>query len=431
MSQSFRQPSRYEPTWHSPADQYRLHNTMSYDDPLIPDPSYHSSAASNSLVIHPEVKRLQSKKKLPWLEIVGSGIGILGMLATIVLVGYQTSVSESILAIIAALFPMFVVVGTLVWIDRWEPEPKWLLLLAFLWGAGVATTLSLFANYAGQQYLTSYLPLGDSVESATATFVAPLIEETMKGLGVALILLANRKRINSPLDGVVIAGILAAGFAFTENVLYFARFADVLVIIFFMRAVLSPFVHTIFTSMTGLAIALGLTRSQNRWSWLWMLPIGWMSAVGLHGLWNGVASYMSQQFLPLYALFWLPLFITWLILNIIVSVKQRRWVVVGLEALVHAGWIHPMEARMLSSLPLRRIARRQSKRYGKRAKKAMADFQQKTTELALTYVTDLHTGRTEKEDRYFREQLEAMVAMRNKYDEAMQASQARYVLGVR
>ena len=50
---------------------------------------------------------------------------------------------------------------------------------------------------------------------------APLVEEVAKGLGVLLIYAFSRAHFDGPVDGLVYAATVAAGFAFTENILYF------------------------------------------------------------------------------------------------------------------------------------------------------------------------------------------------------------------
>src|SRR2546422_10241611 len=60
------------------------------------------------------------------LALVGVGTARVGALA--VLVGAAV-----------ALLPVSIVVGAFLWVDRWEPEPARLLLLAFAWGACGAT----------------------------------------------------------------------------------------------------------------------------------------------------------------------------------------------------------------------------------------------------------------------------------------------------
>lgn len=414
--------------WESPADRFRLQKTMIYTDPLIPAPTYQDIAAANTLVVAGPSEIAAKKEKYAWVKAVIALFFAFLMVAAIVFFALKYGVHSSVVAVIAAFFPMVLVVGTLAWMDRWEPEPKWLLLLAFLWGAGVATSLSMVFNDKTVSLLGGFFTVGDDPNSFGATFVAPIVEETMKGIGVVALLLLNRRKINSPLDGVVVASILAAGFAFTENVLYFARGFDNIFSVFLMRAVMSPFAHSLFTSMLGLAMGLALTRSRFRFAWIWMAPIGWLTSVALHGLWNGLASYYLDSFYFIYAVFWLPVFIIWLAMMTITSVKQRQWIITGLQAYVKTGWIHPMEADMLSSLYRRRVARTEAQQFGTQAAKAMENFQLQATEMALTYVTLMYTGHSPLQRKYLLQQVRDVVGYRREYEKFCQIGNAKQMM---
>ena len=51
---------------------------------------------------------------------------------------------------------------------------------------------------------------------------APIVEEFAKGLGVFIIFVIARRAFDGPIDGIVYGGLVGAGFAFTENIQYFA-----------------------------------------------------------------------------------------------------------------------------------------------------------------------------------------------------------------
>jgi len=82
---------------------------------------------------------------------------------------------EWLLATALALGPIPVLLAIGVWLDRFEPEPVWLLARTFLWGAAVAIVV------AGVLNEVVGLTLGGFVQVVVG---APLIEEAMKGLAV-------------------------------------------------------------------------------------------------------------------------------------------------------------------------------------------------------------------------------------------------------
>ncbi len=52
---------------------------------------------------------------------------------------------------------------------------------------------------------------------------APIVEEGAKGLFLVGLLIFRRRELDGVVDGIVYAGLTAAGFAFTENILYLGR----------------------------------------------------------------------------------------------------------------------------------------------------------------------------------------------------------------
>ncbi|MDU0967759.1 MAG: PrsW family intramembrane metalloprotease [Actinomycetaceae bacterium] len=373
------------PSWDAGSERFRL-STRRMVDPLIPTPDLVQTAA-----YHPSLST-KGHGKRPWLEIILGTLSVIGLIAIVTYLWSHSGTIATVVSALAAGLPLLFVTATFIWIDRWEPEPKWLLALAFLWGAGMATSLALISNQSGQALLGLVTTTASDANALTGAIVAPFVEESLKGLGVLILLVARRRHVTSPLDGVVVAGLVGAGFAFTENILYFMNAGNMLVLTFVMRAIASPFCHSMFTSMTGLATAMAITRLRGRHAWWWAAPIGWVTAVLLHSLWNGFATFTGGGFLLVYLVFWVPFFLGWIIIIAVTAAKQRRWIVAGLQGFVEAGWIHPGEVAMIQSLPWRRSARKHARRISRRAKRAMTSFQNAASRLGLTYVASVRLG---------------------------------------
>src|SRR5688572_4970457 len=132
----------------------------------------------------------------------------------------------AVIASFVAFIPALLYVLPLMWLDRYDPEPMWLLALAFAWGALVAVLVSFVLNtgigigvavaVGGREGAI----LGDIVG---AVISAPVVEEGSKGVGLLLLLIFFRKYFDDVLDGIVFAGVIALGFATVENVLYYGR----------------------------------------------------------------------------------------------------------------------------------------------------------------------------------------------------------------
>ncbi|MGC0250802.1 PrsW family intramembrane metalloprotease [Pseudactinotalea sp. Z1748] len=311
---------------------------------------------------------------------VAYAAGGLMMLILIGIIMYNTGTSATLAGFLLALVPLTIVLAGVVWLDRWEPEPKSLLLVALLWGAGVSTLTSYWLNTA--VVIRIFEATGDP-EQATligAVVVAPVVEEITKGLGILLIFLLRREHFDGPVDGVVYAATVGAGFAFTENILYFAQSEDVVWLVFVMRGLASPFAHALFSACVGIALGLAARRSTAVAVGL-AFPAGLVAAMGLHALWNGSAS-LGNTFLLLYFVVQVPLFIATIVLMVWLRRQESDVVRARLSEYAHAGWFAWHEVDMLASLRTRSQARQWAGTFGESAKQAMKAFQRDATQLA-------------------------------------------------
>ncbi len=292
-----------------------------------------------------------------------------------------------------ALLPLPVVIGAFRWLDRYEPEPRGLLLFAFFWGATVAALAAALLNTAS--LIAIARTSGGSGMDVTAVLVAPWVEEAAKGAAVLLVLVFRRREFDGVVDGIVLAGLAAVGFAFTENILYFGRAflagqEESLTTGFFaagftfvLRGVISPFAHPLFTAMIG--IGLGIAARTANPATRWLAPLaGFLLAVLLHGAWNLSSLSGLSGFFTGYVLIMVPAFA----LTIAVATWSRRregtTVAVRLPTYVDAGWLDPQDVPMLASLQRRRQALDwMEARYGGGKARALRDFQHAATELAF------------------------------------------------
>lgn len=204
-------------------------------------------------------------------------------------VGLNISVFASVIAFVPAVLYIIPLMG----LDRYDPEPPWLLASAFAWGALVAIVISYFVNSGVGIF--AYLVTGNEglANLASTVVSAPIFEEGTKGFGLLLILLCFRKYFDDILDGIVYGGVIALGFATVENVFYYGRGYKegglaTLGVLLLMRGILSPFAHVTFTSMTG--IGCGISRESHKGFVKFIMPIfGYICAVALHATWNGMS----------------------------------------------------------------------------------------------------------------------------------------------
>ena len=310
--------------------------------------------------------------------LVGSG------LLTLLSITRETGALGLVTGAVLAAIPVFPVVATFLWLDRYEAEPPSLLALAFAWGAGVATFGALVINTAS---LIAIKSAGGDVNT-TAIFVAPVVEEAFKGSAVLVIYLMRRREFDGVVDGIVYAGMAGIGFAFVENVLYLGRtLADSgsggTVFVFVLRCVVSPFAHPLFTAATGIGIGVA-ARSRNAATKVFAPLTGYVVAVILHGAWNLSAASGLAGFASAYVVFQLPVFVGFAVLAVVARRREGRLVARHLAVYAQTGWLTAAEVSMLASLPARRDARDWAARTGGAdARRAMRDFQEVGSELAF------------------------------------------------
>jgi hypothetical protein len=150
----------------------------------------------------------------------------------------------------------------------------------------------------------------------------------------------------------------------------------------FVRGVLGPWGHPLYTSMTGLGF--GIARETTK-TWLkWLAPLGgYMFAAFLHSTWNTAATLSNQLvllMLPLWFLFVLAFF------GLVVWLVKRKGKIIGdhLRDEVLMGNLTPFEFGLITS-PIGRIKATFS--YGGSAGRKFIDA---AARLALS---KWHTGR--------------------------------------
>ncbi len=231
-------------------------------------------------------------------------------------------------AILAALIPTIIYILIVYWVDRYEKEPFWLLSATFLWGAVPSIIFAYIFNTTLS--LPIYLILGEgfAAEATSAALIAPLVEESFKGMILLGIFALWRHEIDSPLDGIIYGAMIGLGFGMVENVYYFigqynAGGMEAMTVNIFFRAVIFGLNHALFTGFTGLGIAIA--RLATKSSIKIIAPfLGWATAVFIHFVHNLSVS-LGEAFVCL-AIFFDWGFI-WILIIIIgwAIVQERRW----------------------------------------------------------------------------------------------------------
>ncbi|MEQ3551993.1 PrsW family intramembrane metalloprotease [Pseudonocardia nematodicida] len=319
------------------------------------------------------------------------GLVVLALLTVITVGILQRAIGTAgvVVGTLAALLPVVPVVAAFLWVDRWEPEPPRMLMGAFLWGAGFAALVSLLINTSASAVLDAAAGRGTG-DLVGPVVVAPIVEEFAKGLFIVGLLVFRRREFDGMVDGIVYAGITAAGFAFTENILYLGRAVSDpetagVVATLLVRGIASPFAHPLFTCMIGIAAGVAVA-SRSIGMRVLALSVGYAAAVVLHALWNGASVLAASPgaFFQIYLFVMVPIFAGLIVLVVFARRREASIVAAQLPGFAAAGWIAPSEVPLLARLSRRKgwraLVRRRS---GKAAAKAVADYQAAVTELAF------------------------------------------------
>lgn len=298
--------------------------------------------------------------------------------------------SALVVGVVLSALPVGPVVAAYLWLDRYEPEPVGMLVLGFGWGALVATAVALVLEAVDQFAVRSGAAVSGGI-------VAPVVEEGAKGLFILLLVVTRRGTIDGVLDGIVYAGLVGVGFAFTENILYLGAAymgghhlgpggLGAATGLFVIRGIFSPFAHPLFTSFTGIGIGYGVvTRSRF---WRVAAPVlGYVVAVAAHAAWNASAFLGGGRgFVVTYVFAMVPAFL--LFVGFAVWARRREGVMLtrSLTDCARRGFLSDAEVPWLVRLAARRASRSWAAVHGGPiAARVMKEYQQQAIELAFLH----------------------------------------------
>ena len=260
-----------------------------------------------------------------------------------------------LVSIFFGFVPMFLFAGFINWLDRYEKEPKVLLGAAFIWGVVIAGGGAYIINTV--LGMGVYIVTGSegATDFATASIIAPIVEESLKGLAVLVVFFLFRREFDSILDGIIYAAITAMGFAAIENVLYIYNYGyqesgwSGLWQLVFIRVILVGWQHPFYTAFTGIGLAVA---RMNRSFLVKIIAVlgGFATAVLAHSFHNTFGSMIGGiEGLALGTLvdwagwFFMLLFIIWMI------VHERNILKRHLVEEVNSGLISPAQYRTVLS----------------------------------------------------------------------------------
>ncbi|OQA41995.1 MAG: hypothetical protein BWY52_02365 [Chloroflexi bacterium ADurb.Bin325] len=221
-------------------------------------------------------------------------LALAGAAAYVVWLGQQTAATARVfgLALLASLLLALAALGVIGWLDRRERESPWVFFGIFLFGLVISSGLGLLISGGAGVALFDGIGLSATdarafdplVQAALplermgrdeairlgldAALVAPLIEELLKALAVALAFLFLRGEFDNVRDGLVYGALAGLGFAVGETAYAVARsFAETGSAAFVQQfvahfALLGLGGHTLFAALLG--AGFGLAREERR-----------------------------------------------------------------------------------------------------------------------------------------------------------------------
>ncbi|HKG81512.1 MAG TPA: PrsW family intramembrane metalloprotease [Pyrinomonadaceae bacterium] len=288
------------------------------------------------------------------LAIVAGLIALVLGLLVLLVIGIETGPVALLLGLVAATIPVPLYVMLVLWIDRYEAEPLWMLATAFFWGALIATFFAFLLNTTSGGIVTA-LTDAKAGEAFAAVISAPIVEETGKAIILFIFFFWRKDEFDGVIDGIVYASMAALGFAMTENILYYGKAAAMggggaLTLTVVIRGFFAPFSHPLFTSLTG--IGLGLARQSSNIAIKVLTPVvGLLMAIFMHSIWNGSAVFGGGGiFVLTYIIVMVPAF---LIMLVVISLALRREGQVVREFLIadlERGILNQEEYKQLGSI---------------------------------------------------------------------------------
>jgi len=260
-----------------------------------------------------------------------------------------------LIILIFGFVPMIFYASVMWWLDRYEKEPWYLLVLVFAWGSVPAIVIGLIAQLATgmAMHLAHVQPF--TMDLTMATIAAPITEELGKGVAVLLIFLIFRKEVDSVMDGIVYGSLVGFGFAATENVLYFLSGLaqagiEMVLLLAFLRAFIFGLNHAFFTAFTG--IGLALARHARSMPVRILAPFAGLTlAMTFHALHNLGASLAAVNAA------WFAVSILAdgagvvgiCVLMIFALNQEKRWIATELQEEIDRGLISEREYRIIVS----------------------------------------------------------------------------------
>jgi RsiW-degrading membrane proteinase PrsW (M82 family) len=266
-----------------------------------------------------------------------------------------------------------------VYLDRREPEPWWLLGMAFLWGAVVATVMAVILEGLVDEWVASRFDataslvdtsgLGYQFASLDVLFVwlqssliAPVIEEGLKALALVFIFLLLPTEATSMRDGIIYGALIGLGFAVLETAAFVTSAHATSGSAEYLSQLIPRFVlfgvngHALYAALFG--AALGYARQSAHYAAIrkgLIIAGGFILALAGHAMANAFGPFALSAFVTVtgagptvtVAQLW--------VLNLAALIATNVWVyVIAVSVTVRSGYweLHVCQTELADEGPL-------------------------------------------------------------------------------
>lgn len=232
--------------------------------------------------------------------------------ATVQLLGIFVSLkSDAALIFLVALgvsaLLSTVPVAVLWYLDRRERESPWAIAVALLWGGIIATGLSAPINSQIIGQIAGWVSQNPAIQDMLgpqaalligAPIAGPLVEETIKGIGILALLIFLNAEFDNMRDGFIYGALVGIGFNWLESALYIAQsyaeygFAPWGLQLGGRFALFGLSGHALYSGILGIFLGLMLQTTRN-WVGFLAIFLGWFLAVVAHALNNSLGLFFA------------------------------------------------------------------------------------------------------------------------------------------
>ena len=179
-----------------------------------------------------------------------------------------------VLNTVIALVPVLLFLVALIVMDTFKLARPATIAKALVWGVAAAVFCDLSYDVIWHT--------GRFSDEALTRYVAPVIEETAKGVFIAYLLV--RRRVGFPADGAIVGFAVGCGFALAENVQFLRALSTAGPMLWLVRGLGTAVLHGATTAIFAMVAKTGGDR-RGVTNVLAYLP-AWAIAIGIHSAFN-------------------------------------------------------------------------------------------------------------------------------------------------